>query len=294
MLHIPISEESLLEQIEAHRPGWLDRAAERRRSARALGYHDAEKTPVWSEIKSVYLRLQHDKCAFCERKLESETYGLVEHDLEHYRPKSEVRAWPTPEIRTRRKIAYEFATGGDAVRGYHVLAHAPLNYVTACKTCNTALKGSYFPVAGSRSRSTSEDVRMYAGERPLLIYPLGDVDERPEDLISFIGLFPVPRYRSGPRRRRAVVTIDFFELDTREHLLFGRAEQISRIYLSWEVLRVRPDDPNARKLLAASLSPVSAHTTCGRAFNALCTSDPETATRFYEEAASYLESATRG
>jgi len=294
MLHIPISEETLLDQIEAHRPGWLNRAAERRQNARALGHHDAEKTPIWSEIKPVFLRLQHDKCAFCERKLESATYGLVEHDVEHYRPKSEVKGWPTPEIRARRQIAYKFATGGDSTRGYPVLAHAPLNYVTSCKTCNTALKSSFFPVAGPRSKSTSEDVRKYAGEAPLLVYPLGDVDERPEDLISFVGQIPVPRYKTGHRRRRAVVTIDFFELDTREHLLFGRAEKITNIYTLRALLRLRPEEASTHKVLAYALSPASAHTICGRTFDALCTSDPATAKRFYEQAVRYLESATQG
>lgn len=144
------------------------------------------------------------------------------------------------------------------------------------------------------SKVTSEDVRRYAGEAPLLIYPLGDVDDRPEDLISFVGLMPKPRYKSGAKHRRAVVTIDFFELDTREHLLFGRAQKITTIYLLRELLRLRPGEPSTHKVLRSELSPASPHTTRGRAFDALCSSDPATAKGLYEKAAGYLERATGG
>lgn len=57
MLHIPVTEEDLHTRIEAHRPGWLDRAAERRQNARALGRYDADQSQIWSEIKHVFLRL---------------------------------------------------------------------------------------------------------------------------------------------------------------------------------------------------------------------------------------------
>jgi hypothetical protein len=39
-------------------------------------------------------QLQHNKCAYCERDLLTETYAGGEHDVEHYRPKGACNPWP--------------------------------------------------------------------------------------------------------------------------------------------------------------------------------------------------------
>ena len=41
-----------------------------------------ESSHSWNRVKKVYMRLQHDKCAYCERQLASEDFGgAIEHDL---------------------------------------------------------------------------------------------------------------------------------------------------------------------------------------------------------------------
>ena len=48
--------------------------------------------PLWSKIKQLYIDLQNSKCCFCEKPLE----GKIEQDVEHFRPKAEVKPWKVP------------------------------------------------------------------------------------------------------------------------------------------------------------------------------------------------------
>ena len=51
----------------------------------------------WSNIKYLFINIQHNKCAFCERKLAArEDGGAIEHDVEHFRPKNAIKAWKPP------------------------------------------------------------------------------------------------------------------------------------------------------------------------------------------------------
>ncbi len=110
-----------------------------------------EKKGIWSEVKPVYMSLQRDKCAYCERKLASADFGgTIEHDLEHFRPKSSARPWPTTAISRERGLVYTFPTGKHHASGYYWLAYHPLNYCVACKKCNTPLKLDFFPIAVNR------------------------------------------------------------------------------------------------------------------------------------------------
>jgi hypothetical protein len=279
VIHVPISEADLLSRIDAHDPGWREEAAARVELCRQVGRFEATGAPLWSEIKRVYLGLQHNKCAYCERLLEGEPHGVIEHDVEHYRPKCAVKEWPN---------THPFTTGGGFPRGYFQLAYSPFNYVTACKACNTSLKKDYFPIAGKRSRARSTDVRAYRGEEPLLVYPLGDIDERPETILTFNGITAIPVKKRGRLHRRAVVTIDFFQLNTREHLLLGRARQISHMFLVREAIRAGISDVSAGRVRAFLLSPRSEHTNCVRVFDALYTRDRGQAERFYAEILEYL------
>lgn len=122
MIRYDIAPDELLRRIEEHVPGWLKRAATRTERFRKAGRYD-EKSGIWSEIKDVYRDLQGDKCAFCERQLAGKPYGSIEHDVEHYRPKSSVRVWPPVEA-----PAYDFPTGHASEAGYYLLAYHPLNY----------------------------------------------------------------------------------------------------------------------------------------------------------------------
>lgn len=191
MIRYPFTLDELRSRIEAEAPGWLGRAAERTERFRRAGRYD-EESGIWSQIKAVYMRLQHCKCAYCERRLASEDFGgAIEHDLEHYRPKGPVLAWPSKAIERERGISYRFATGEAFPEGYYLLAYHLLNYVTACRKCNSPLKASFFPIAGSRG-AQSEDPVSLRGEAPFLLYPLGDLDEDPEEVLTFDGINPVP------------------------------------------------------------------------------------------------------
>ena len=86
-------------EIENHpnvRKGWLREAAKRTAQFKSDACYQ-EKSSIWSEVKPIYMRLQGDcKCAYCERKLESVTYGKGEQDVKHFRPKGNVCPWKLP------------------------------------------------------------------------------------------------------------------------------------------------------------------------------------------------------
>ncbi|MCA9701486.1 MAG: hypothetical protein KC431_28460, partial [Myxococcales bacterium] len=145
--------------------------------------------PSWSEVKPLFVRLQHDKCCYCERQLEADEDGRgPEHDVEHCRPKRPVKPWPdAPE-----------GVHDGASAGYYMLAYSLHNYCAACKTCNSKYKGSYFPIAGQRGRSNAVDPhKLDTRERPLLPYPIGDRDVDPEVLLTFEGIIPTPKVQRG-------------------------------------------------------------------------------------------------
>lgn len=291
MIRYPISLDELRAQVEAEAPGWLADAADRTQRFRRLGRYEEAMTS-WSRVKRIYMRLQVEKCAYCERRLASEDFGgAIEHDLEHYRPKKGVRKWPSEAIARERNIAYRFATGEAFPEGYYLLAYHVFNYATACKKCNSPLKSNYFPIAAGR-RIQGDDPADLQEERPFLPYPLGDLDEDPEEILTFIGINPVPKLKRGPRWRRAKVTIDFFELDQREELWRERAEKIVALFLALEML----DDGNesrrnlATRAVEALSSPASAHTSCGRAFRTLHGKDRNRANEIAQAAQAYLDS----
>ena len=292
MIRYPVTLDELRSRIEAEAPGWLDHAAERTERLRRAGRYD-EEAGIWSRIKAVYMRLQHCKCAYCERRLAAEDFGgAVEHDLEHYRPKGPVPAWPSETIARERRISYRFGTGDAFPEGYYLLAYHILNYATACKKCNSPLKASFFPIAGARG-AQSDDPASLRGEAPFLLYPLGDLDEDPEALLTFDGINPVPRVRRGPRSRRARVTIDFFELAEREELWRGRAEVIVSLYIALRALQNDTEEKAreiATRAISTLLSPASEHTNCARSFRALYDRDRARAAEIAERAQAYLDS----
>ncbi|HEX2093377.1 MAG TPA: hypothetical protein VHG28_13310 [Longimicrobiaceae bacterium] len=290
MIRYPVTRDRLEEMIKAEAPTWLRRAGTRTKKFREAGRYTEEKG-IWSEVKPIYVRLQHNKCAFCERRLSGPEIGLLEYDLEHFRPKSEVKAWPTDEIRERRKIRYDFPTGGAREQGYHLLAYHPWNYLAACKPCNTALKSSFFPILGERIEE-ADDPWQLSTEKAYLVYPLGELDEDPTELLTFVGSLPIPRYTSGHQFRRASVMIDFFELDTREDLLLDRATWITA---HWMALYLRENGNAASQRVAEQrvrehLSPLAPHSNCLQAFHQLALTDPTEAESIALKLSDYLAS----
>jgi hypothetical protein len=275
MIKYPITQQQLEGLVDAHDPNWRGKADARTANFRAAKCYN-EADGIWGDIKEVYITLQNSKCAYCEQMLEPPPLGPIQHDVEHYRPKNAVKKWPPkrwpPKApATARTLKYGFATGDAWPEGYYLLAYKVLNYATACKVCNTILKSSYFPIYGSRGPQ-SDDCRALRSEQPLLIFPVGDIDDDPEDLITFNGTLPIEKVKSGLKSYRARVTIDFFALDRRELLQWERSQQI---FLVWTALDKAETEPNPadRQLFADAaavlLSPASPHTNCARAFHRL-------------------------
>ncbi len=268
MIRYAITEDKLNAEIDAISPTWRDRAKDRIETFRTAQKYD-EASSMWGEIKSVYRTLQHDKCGYCERILEDKR----DIDVEHFRPKKSVKSFiPT------NQPPYPYSTGGAWDEGYYLLAYHPQNYLIACKMCNEALKKSYFPIAGTRQQN--DDPKQMVSENPFLIYPIGDLDDDPEMLLEFVGIFPKRRYLSGHENRRVEVMIDLFELDIREKLLIGRAKII---YALWLALNKYPQDQRSQDYIHYLTSSSSAHCNCARSFYHLFQQDRARA----EEVAGY-------
>ena len=245
--------------------------------------------PLWGRVKQVYMDLQCSKCCFCEKPLE----GKIEQDVEHFRPKTEVKPWTIPAALVAEGVTVRQPAQGSVEPGYYRLAYEPFNYAMACKTCNSTLKGNFFPVEGTRA-TTSTDPTTMASERALLIYPIGSVDHNPEALISFRGLSPVPRHKSGFKRRRALVTIAVFRLDDTERrtLYKCRAYLVRELFLELEGRRKtnkaakKQEHQEFIDILTADTSPF---TNCLRAFVELYAADRIQAILIARECAKYLK-----
>lgn len=271
MIRYVITPKTLLKRIDAHAPKWRNRASTLTTMLRTSKAKKKVFKPLWSEIKDVYINLQHSKCVFCEKELEGLPFGRVEQDVEHFRPKGAVKPWTVPESLTNAGVVVRQPTSRKAEAGYPALAYHPLNYAMACKTCNSALKRDQFPIAGTR-RSKATDPTRVGSERALLIYPIGNVDADPETLIGFNGVSPTARAASGHRRNRALVTIEFFKLDMgagRELLVKARGRLIEAAYFALR-MQSEPGSAADRALAKATLNRMvqqsQPHASCVRSF----------------------------
>jgi 5-methylcytosine-specific restriction endonuclease McrA len=257
-------------EVSADAPTWRNRAQNRTNKIVKAGKYN-EKKGIWSEVKPAFMRVQHSKCAYCERKFESPEYSSIENDLEHFRPKNDVIVWP--DATKDPGLTYTFSTGVAHPLGYYWLAYDLQNYAAACKVCNTILKLNYFPIAGARGVATQTVVNLKS-ERPLLCYPIGNLDDNPEDIITFEATTAVPVEPSGYMHERAVVTIDFFKLNVRDQLHRERAEIITLFAPS---LRAVSDASNVTPTDLAVVrrikDPRNPHANCLRAFERLWQSD---------------------
>ena len=298
MIRYAVTPKKLNRLIDEWDARWRTRAAARTDTFRRARKYD-EHASIWGDIKPVYMQLQHFKCAYCERRLEGSRnedvdFGRIEHDVEHYRPKNSIVAWPTAKIGREREVSFTYPMGASWKPGYFLLAYSVFNYVVACKSCNSTLKNNYFPIAGSRGPQR-DDPASLSDEQPYLPYPLGDSDDDPEEIITFRGHLPVARRKRGPRRRRADVTIRFFELDTRDTLLRERAEALRALGIALRQLSTERDPywraiaQRAVELLQSSASP---HANCARAFAALYEQDPVQALELLGLARRYLDSGS--
>ncbi len=278
MIRYVVTSVDLYRRIRDAEDRWVIRAAKKRERLR--NDPGARITNIWSRIKSVYMALQGSKCAFCEKGIEDQA---IEQDVEHFRPKREVKRWPVAEWLQRELEERDFRiqqppTGSEP--GYRLLAYHPWNYIASCKSCNSVFKKRYFPVAGTRDPDARKPGTLRRRERPYLIFPLGDLDDDPADLIMFHGLSPQPR-RDGFDRLRALVTIELFSLDDhrkRKGLLLDRARAIERLYFAL----VNPTPEAAAVVTRLTTSTREPHANCLRSFERLWRNRPEEARALYE------------
>jgi hypothetical protein len=293
MISYKIKKAELEKLVEAESPGWLKAAKKKTERFKKLQKYD-EKEGSWSLIKKVFMDLQHNKCAYCERKLEGGDLGKIEHDIEHYRPKSSVKAWPTAKIKKELKLAYQFITGSASASGYYLLPYNILNYATACKVCNTPLKSNYFPILGETRFLNTDNFKTLKAEKAFLLYPIGNLDKDPEKIITFQGMIPIPvAKKDTDDYKRAQVTIDFFRLSIqREDLIRERALIIKALFIAYR--HKDSTDPidkrDALLTIKMALSDSDPHTNCARSFYQVCEKDFALASKYYEAALAYLKS----
>ncbi len=264
---------------------WLSRAEKRTAAFRRQGFYK-EDSPIWSEIKAIYIRLQKGKCAYCERKLEGEVFGKIEWDVEHFRPKKTVKKWRLPGTLNREDINPTPPLSGNKDPGYHLLAYHPLNYCVSCKTCNSTLKKDYFPIADERDQENDNPSNMWE-EKPYLVYPVGHIDKDPEDIFFFFGLSPRPKTGEGFERKRALLTIEFFKLDDglkRQNLFLERARVILLLYprLKRQTEGATQAERNkATKFVKKIAGDSHPHANCARSFKKLFKDNPAKAGKLF-------------
>jgi hypothetical protein len=267
MIRYPVPRLEIESRIDAIDARWFEKAAERtNRFVRNKRFEDS--SPIWSVIKPAFMAIQNNKCIFCERQLET---GPIEHDLEHFRPKSAVKLWPN----SSHGFDYQFATGKESAAGYYWLAYDIENYAASCKQCNSPLKSNYFPIAGRR-QSRPVAVAKLSKENAFLCYPIGEASEDPEGLVTFMATTAVPVARSGVKHRRGRVIIDFFELNKREQLHRERARMLVILGDALARYEAAQDDLD-RRLIESSLASNIPHAGCLRAFRKLWDRDRLTA-----------------
>jgi hypothetical protein len=283
MIRYPITKTELAALVDAVCPGWRADAAKRTDKLRQQGCYANDKAN-WSKVKPVFMRHQGGcKCVFCERKMESVDYGTIEQDIEHYRPKGNIRKWPEPSEMAAYDIKYTPVP--EAGKGYYLLPYNLFNYAASCKPCNSGLKKDYFPIAGTYDLG-ADDPAGIKGEKPYLIYPIGDIDDDPEDLIEFKGTSPCPKAKSGHKRKRAQVTIAFFRLDDtakRNNLHRERAQIIMLLWplLEKTVMGTSAEQDAARTDVDDILRPSLPHLNCAKSFRRLFEADPTEAQSVY-------------
>lgn len=286
MIRYPYDAETVAAEIREADSKWFDKASKRTRALVKAGRFE-ERSSIWSKVKPAYMRLQMNKCVFCERQFENPDYGTIEFDVEHFRPKSSVGTWPDP-VR-HPGLRYDFETGLPAPDGYYWLAYDVLNYAASCKVCNTTFKLNYFPVAGERGPA-SATVADLAAERPFLCYPIGTVDDDPEDLVTFVATTAIPAARNGHAARRGRLIIDFFGLNEREQLHRQRAQMISLFGPALSAVSNGTATDGDRRLIERMGSPILPHAGCLRAFKRLWNEDEPTARQAFERCRIFMSS----
>ena len=225
--------------------------------------------------------------------------GDIANDIEHFRPKSKVAVWKAPRQFVAAGVTLTAPAGPKGDPGYRNLAYHPWNYAASCKVCNSVLKKNYFPIAGTR-QSTATDPRKMKNEQAFFIYPIGDLDDDPENLIRFDGMHPEPSAPQETREYlRAIVTIEVFQLNDavlRKELFRARAFLLRALYKEL-LTKSDPTSTLAQKAeadrwIAIYLEPTSPHTNCLKCLKQAFNRDRSEAAKWIANAAHFLSTGS--
>ncbi len=164
---------------------------------------------------NVYINVNeyfYGKCVYCESVIATDQPG----DIEHFRPKNEVK-----DI-NNRLVTIDTKDGPKPHRGYYWLAYNWQNLLPSCKDCNSITKqktggeligkGNRFPITNSYAILPGEE----KNENPLLINP---VFEDPEDHLE-VDITGVIKEKNNSLKGKTCIEI--FGLNKREALIEGR------------------------------------------------------------------------
>ncbi len=295
MIGYRIALKNLQAQIDTFDSKWRARAAA---ETKALKHGDKVEKSLWSDVKPVYMKLQNGKCAFCETLLGKQIeFDLINQDVEHFRPKNAVEAWPTQKLREKLKLPADLPASAYTSKGYTFLAYHVLNYASSCKKCNSTLKASYFPTLRAPKAKGRDPVTLTAAEEPYLLFPIGDFDDRPEEVITFIGVVPVPAHprTKQPKHDRARVTIAFFGLSMRDDLIKERALRLDQLGDKFLLRKAAKKPAEIARLdleIAALCSARLPHTSCVSAFRRLWEKKPDKSREMHQVVKNYLYSTS--
>jgi uncharacterized protein (TIGR02646 family) len=192
------------------------------KAERAKKMDECEKT--YRDLKEYLLWVFNKRCAYCE----SDIRHIDDGDVEHYRPKGNVKEAPKHG-------------------GYYWLMFERHNLLLSCKWCNQRRKHDHFPVTGAyRANKRADD---YSKEKPLLLNPY-DVHDPPERHLEFVLDKQDPlygRYRARDKSLRGSTSIDIYGLNREE--LADRRQQDVADFLSMLIDRYTSKQEEADKLL---------------------------------------------
>jgi hypothetical protein len=131
-------------------------------------------------------------------------------------------------------------------------------------------------------------VAALSGELPYLCYPLGTVDDDPEELVTFVATIAKPRATGGHLQRRGQIIIDFFDLNGRDQLHRQRAQMISMFGGPLAALHAGTASDTDRRVIGQIDHPALPHASCVRSFRRLFDDDPALGRIIYEKCRIYV------
>ena len=170
-------------------------------------------------VKETLIKVQHQKCCFCERIIGKNG------DVEHFRPKG----------------AYQQAQGESLkYPAYYWLAYQWENLYLSCSSCNSRHKKNLFPLQDPSKRATNHSQRI-SKESPMFI-DCGK--ENPEDFIGFRAEYAY----AIDGNLRGQITIDYLDLNS-DDLVESRRQKLNDLREISEISILAIKNPQLQELV---------------------------------------------